>query len=85
MQPRRAYNALGITEPLPTEVSAFHSSPHQVIQSDRFWQAIEQHITAIRSANCPPCRSTSQWVDSTDVQTYPHWFERLRGAYGGWR
>jgi hypothetical protein len=80
------HNGLSITEPLPTEVTAFHSSPYQVIHSDRFWQAIEDRITDPQVRQLPRhAGSTSQWVDSTDVQTYGHWFDRLRGLYTGWR
>lgn len=76
------HNALGITDPLPTRVSTFHSRPYLVIHADRFWQAIEARITSVEVRQLPPhIGSTSQWVDSTDIQSYPRWFRPLRGLY----
>jgi hypothetical protein len=77
------HNRLGLTPPLPSKVSAFHERPFSVIHADRFVEALEAAIVdpAVR---CLPQRvgSISQWADSTDVLSYPAWYDRLRPLYG---
>lgn len=76
------HNALGITAPIPPHVSPFYDRPYQVIHGDRFWQAIVTRITDHEVRHLPRLAgSTTQWADSTDVQTYPNWFPRLRALY----
>jgi hypothetical protein len=75
------HNGLGITEPLPIEVSHFHNRPYLVIGGDRFYAAIQRRITDPEVQRLPRCAgSISQWVDSTDVQ-WTHWFAPLRNLY----
>jgi len=76
------HNALEITESIPPHISAFYDRPYQVIHGDRFWQAIVTRITDQGVRDLPRLAgSTSQWVDSTDVQIYTNWFPRLRALY----
>ena len=76
------HNALGVTEPLPTRVSPFFNRPYLIIHADRFSDALEARIADEGAKRMPRhAGSTSQWANSTDVQTYPHWFEPLRAVY----
>jgi hypothetical protein len=76
------HNGLGITEPLPTAVSPFHGRPYLVIHGGRFAAAIQQRIVDPEVRRLPRCAgSTSQWVDSTDMQ-WTHWYGPLRRLYG---
>jgi hypothetical protein len=76
------HNALGLTEPLPTRVSPFFDRPYLIIHADRFCEALEARISDEEVKRLPRhAGSTSQWADSTDVQTYPHWFGPLRAVY----
>ncbi len=62
------HNDLGITPPLPAQVSSFHGRPFRVIHGDVFAQSIRQaiHSEAVRSL--PPfVGSVNQFVDSVDV------------------
>jgi hypothetical protein len=66
-----AHNALGITPPLNTRTSAFHSRPYQVVHADRFAAAIagaikDARVQAIVAA-AGLVGGVDQWIDSTDV------------------
>jgi len=76
------HNGLAITDPIDANVSPFHSRPFQVIHGDRFWNAIQAAITDEEVKRLPVhLGSISQWVDSTDVLSYPRWFGPLRTLY----
>ena len=78
------HNALGITDPIAPHVSPFHDRPYLVIHADRFWQAIQARITDAEVLRLPQhLGSITQWVDSTDVESYPRWFAPLRALYDG--
>jgi hypothetical protein len=62
------HNALAITEPLPTEVSQFHTRPFRVIHAERFASAIRGAIRSAEVLALPAyLGSVDQFVDSTDV------------------
>jgi hypothetical protein len=62
------HNALGITAPLPTEVSRFHGRPYLVIHSGRFVDAIHAALQDDEVKRLPPyLGSIDQLVDNTDV------------------
>jgi hypothetical protein len=69
----KKHNALGITEPLSTEVSNYHTRPYLVIHADRFVDAIKQRIQSeeVRSI-VPIIGSVDQFSDSTDVLETPY-------------
>jgi Domain of unknown function (DUF4037) len=73
------HNALGLTEPLPTEPSYFFERPFLVIHADRFAEVLRAAITDPAVKSLPlNVGSLSQWADSTDILSDPNWFERLR-------
>jgi hypothetical protein len=66
-----AHNALGITEPLDPQPSAFHDRPYQVLHAARFAAASaaaiqDTHVRAlVESAGL--VGGVDQWIDATDV------------------
>lgn len=77
------HNALKVTEPVEPRVSRFHDRPFMVIHGDRFVAALRAALVdeAVKRLS-PHLGSVSQWVDSTDVLSYPAWIPRLRDLYG---
>ncbi len=62
------HNDLGITAPLPAQVSPFHSRPFLVIQGERFAQAIWETIQNEAVLALPfGVGKIDQYIDSTDV------------------
>ncbi len=76
-----AYNALGITPPLPGRVSQFYSRPFFVIQGDRFVHAILDSMEDRELASLPPIGSVEQFSDSTDLISNSELCNRLRNLY----
>ncbi len=65
------HNALGITEPQPTEVSPFHNRPYQVIHGELFAEALRAQIEDAevkRIAAKTWIGSIDQFSDSTDLR-----------------
>lgn len=65
------HNALGITEPLATEVSPFHNRPYLVIHGERFSEALLKQISDAevkRIAEKTLIGSIDQYSDSTDLR-----------------
>ena len=76
------HNALGITDPLPAEVSPFWARPFQVIHADRYVEAIRGRIGDERVRALPThMGGIDQWVDSTEVLDEPERFSSLRAMY----
>jgi hypothetical protein len=76
------HNALGITDPLPTQVSPFWARPFQVIHADQFAVAIRGGIGDEQVRGLPPhVGGIDQWVDSTDVLDEPERFAELRAMH----
>ena len=74
------HNALGITEPLSTKVSQFHSRPFLVIDADRFVDAIRAEFESQQVRALPEhLGSVDQFIDSTDAGKY---LDRLKAVYG---
>ncbi len=72
----RKHNDLRITDPLPVQVSPFHKRPFQVIQADRFVDAIRAAITGEEVRALPEhLGSVDQFLDSTDALNYPERFK----------
>ena len=65
------HNALGLTEPLPTQVSPFHGRPYQVIHGEVFSEALLKQISDAevkRIGARPLIGSLDQYSDSTDLR-----------------
>ncbi len=78
------HNALGLTAPLPPEVSAFHSRPFRVLHAERFAQALCAAIgdpEVRRIAGRRPIGGIDQLSDSTDLRADPSWRPALRALY----
>ncbi len=78
------HNALGITEPLPTEVSSFHDRPYQVIHGEIFSNALVAQIAdpqVKRIAAKTLIGSIDQFSDSTDLRENTSLREALKGLY----
>ena len=76
------HNALGVTPPLGTKVSPFHSRPYLVIHAERFAAAIDYAITDPELNSIPiKAGSVDQVTDNTDVLGSPEAYERLRALY----
>jgi len=75
------HNHLGLTQPLPTQVSAFHDRPFQVIQAGIFADALRAAITDARVFALPAVGAIDQCVDSTAVLSSPNMFNRVKGMY----
>jgi hypothetical protein len=76
------HNALGVTPPLGTKVSSFHTRPYLVIHAERFAGAIDAAITnpEVRSISIP-AGSVDQVTDNTSVLERPAAYRKLRALY----
>ena len=70
------HNELGITEPVDPAVREYWGRPFTVLHSERFAEAC-----GVRMGVDGPFGAVDQWVDSTDVLSYPAHFRRLRALY----
>ncbi len=76
------HNALGITEPLPTEPTPFWDRPYLVIHGERFSEAIIARITDEEVRHWPRfVGSVDQYVDNTDVLSSGGRSARLTALY----
>jgi hypothetical protein len=77
------HNELGITEPLSTQASQFHSRPFLIIEAGRFADALRDQIQDERVRNLPEAvGSIDQFVGSTDVLSNTTVRRRARPIYG---
>jgi hypothetical protein len=75
----KMHNTLGITKPLKTEVSQYHSRPFLVVHADIFVGAIRAVIKSEKVRVLPePLGSIDQFIDSTDAERY---LDRLKLVY----
>jgi hypothetical protein len=75
----KMHNSLGITEPLTTEVSQYHSRSFLVIHADRFVGIIRAAIKSEKVRALPEhLGSIDQFIDSTDAERY---LDRLKLVY----
>lgn len=80
----RAHNALGITEPLPSEPTPFFNRPFHVIWGGHFAEAITRQITdptVARIASRRLIGSIDQFSDSTDLREQTALRTHLRDLY----
>ena len=77
------HNALGLTGPLPTQVSRFHGRPFMVIHGERFAEALVAQITdpqVQRIATLPLIGGIDQFGNSTDLAP-PRWRSTLAALF----
>lgn len=74
-------NDLNITEPLPTEPTFFHTRPFRVIHGERFAAALSSTIDGEFLTLVAKLGAIDQWVDSTDVLSYPDNYRRTLRMY----
>jgi hypothetical protein len=75
-------NELDLAEPVADKVSSFYGRPFQVVHGDRFATALSAAISDEAIKRLPRhLGNTTQWVDSTDVFSYPAWVSPLRNLY----
>jgi hypothetical protein len=80
------HNQLRLTEPVAPQVSPFYGRPFLVIHGDRFAAALDGTITDAEVKRLPRyLGNTTQWVDSTDVLSYPVWCGPLSELYAASR
>jgi hypothetical protein len=73
------HNDLGITHPLPTQVSHYYTRPFLVIHADRFVDAVRAAIKSEQVLALPEhLGSVDQFVDSTDALNY---LDRFKAVY----
>jgi hypothetical protein len=76
------HNALGLTPPLGTKVSPFHSRPYLVIHAERFAAAIDAAITDPEVRSIPiKAGSIDQITDNAEVLGQPAGYRRMRALY----
>ncbi len=75
------HNALGLTEPLPTQPSPFYDRPYRVIHADRFAEALAQRIADPEVRGLPLIGSANQFVDSTDVLDPADQLRKLQAVF----
>lgn len=75
------HHDLGLTRPLPTEVSGFHDRPFQVIHAERFADALRGGIDDPWLRSLPDLGGIDQITDNTDVLSYPRVFQALSSVY----
>lgn len=79
----RMHNALGLTNPLPARVSAFHTRSYLVIHGDAFADALHATIQDEAVRRLPRgLGSLDQWVDSTAVLADPALYRKLVAMVG---
>ncbi len=73
------HNQLGLTQPLPTEVSPYYGRPYRVIRAEYFAAALSAAIREPEMQRLPfGVGALDQWVDSTDVLSRPERLNSLR-------
>lgn len=78
------HNALGVTEPLPVEVSQYFGRPYQVIHGGDFASALIRQISdpAVRRlTDMPLIGSLDQFSDSTDLRENASLRPRIAALY----
>ncbi len=76
------HNQLGLTRPLPTEVSPYYGRPYDVIRAEFFAEALRAEIREPEVQRLPfAVGAVDQWVDSTDVLSHPERFHLLRSIW----
>jgi hypothetical protein len=75
------HNALGVTEAVDPSVRLFHGRPFRILGSGRFVEACLDRVADPRLRGLPLVGAVDQWVDSTDVVSYPPASRRAAALY----
>jgi hypothetical protein len=76
------HNDLGITPPVPTQVSQFHTRPFMVIHGESIGEAIWEAIEDEQVRALPyGVGKVDQYVDSTDILSNAERFRKLNALY----
>ena len=75
------HNALGVTEYVEPRVRPFYGRPFRVLDSDRFADACRDAVSDGWLRSLPLIGGIDQFVDSTDVLSYPKVARELRSLY----
>ena len=79
----RKHNALGLTAPLDPAVSRFYGRPFLVLHAERFAEALHAEIADPEVCALPKnLGGIDQFVDSTDVLSWPERAGRVKSIYG---
>ena len=79
----RHHNALGVTRPVPADVSQFHGRPFRVLGSGRFVDACLAEVADPWLRGLPLAGAIDQVADSTDVLEDADAPRRLTALYSG--
>jgi len=80
----RKHNELRLTDMLPATLISFHGRPFQVIQADKFSEALLSRITDLevqRIAKKGPLGSIDEFSDSSVMRSDPQWRKALKALY----
>jgi hypothetical protein len=72
------HNELGVSDPVPVELSPFHDRPYLVIHAGRFFESLRDRIREPILAEAALTGCVDQFADSTDVLSYPLHYARFR-------
>jgi Domain of unknown function (DUF4037) len=78
------HNALGVTAPVDATVRLFHGRPFRVLGSRRFVDACLARVTNPWLKSLPLIGAIDQFVDSSDVLSYPERFREVSNVYASW-
>ena len=80
----RNHNRLGLTEPLPENLSPFHGRPFQVIQAEGFAAALRAQISEPTLAGIAAkglIGGIDQFSDNTSLRSHSHWRQGVKALY----
>ena len=77
----RRHNALGLTADVDANVRLFHGRPFRVLGSGRFVEATLERVADPWLRSLPLVGGIDQFVDSTDVLSYPSTARRAAAIY----
>lgn len=75
------HNALGVTRPVDATVRRFYGRPFRVLGSGRFVDACLEAVTDPWLRERPLIGAIDQFVDSTDVLSYPRVARRMAAVF----
>jgi hypothetical protein len=80
----RRHNAACVTRYVDETVGLFYTRPFRVLGSNRFVEACLERVLDPWLRSLPLTGSIDQFVDSTDVLSYPRAFGRIGAVYNDW-
>lgn len=78
----KMHNKLGITKPIPAKVRNFHNRPFMIIGGGKMADTIWENIKDEEVKSLPfGIGKVDQFIDSTDILSYPHKCCKLKALY----